>query len=208
MPRWAPPAPRYCQSPPDSTVHLVPLEPNIIYKTSNWRNKYLALNTGTFVLYEQTLPGGGGLTPCLHLGMGSTDPQGLAGVTWAVSSREALRSLTPINPLLSPCHREPCTPFACLQDQWCWGWQGGDDWGTWEGCPGRDGAVKQKHLPQVHPACVRRQRLLRDAPLACHQCSFFSSRSYCAPLSTLGSFARLILPGIHSLWTWENNASP
>jgi len=75
-------------------------------------------------------------------------------------------------------------------------------------CPGRDGAVKRQHLPQAHAACVRRQRLLRDAPLAFHRCSFFSSRSYCAPLSTLGSFARLILPGIHPFWTWENNASP
>lgn len=73
--------------------------------------------------------------------------------------------------------------------------------GTWERCPGRDGAAKQEHLPQAHPACVRRQKLLRDAPLTCHQCSVFSSRSYCAPLSIFGSFARLILPGIHPLWT-------
>lgn len=76
MPRWAPPAPRYCQSPPDSTVHLVPLEPNIIYKTSNWRNKYLALNTGTFVLYEQTLPGGGGAHPLSAAWNGQHRPPG------------------------------------------------------------------------------------------------------------------------------------
>jgi len=50
--------------------------------------------------------------------------------------------------------------------------------------------------------------MLRDVPLTCHQSSFFSLRSYCAPCRILGSFARLILPGIHPIWTEENNASP
>lgn len=42
---------------PSPTVNFIPLESNIIYKTKKWKSKYLAQNTGSFILCEQTLPG-------------------------------------------------------------------------------------------------------------------------------------------------------
>lgn len=151
------PLPQSTES-PDSTVQT---EPNTIYKTNNRRSKYLAHKMGAFVLCGQTLPGGRGSAPAYSQGWAEQTSEGLAGVTRAVSSRQAPRSFTPITP--PHCHRETCVPFACPQGL------GG------LGAHGKDvlAEMEQKHLPRAHPTCIRRQRLLRDAPLTCHQCSFF-----------------------------------
>jgi len=50
---------------------------------------------------------GKGLKPFLQPGTDSTDPKRLTGITWAVGSREALRSLTDITSPLSLCPKWP-----------------------------------------------------------------------------------------------------
>lgn len=184
--------PGFCHSPPHSTGHLGPLRPNITCRTHIVRSKnlprlLLACKKCTLVLREQALPAARA-RPHLKLGT-RRDSRGLPAA-------EGHPDLSHHHPF--PCPRDACTPEPSRTPVGMHG----------EGFAGRDRAAKQQHLPQTHPAYSRRQRLLRDVPLIHHRHSFFSSRSYCAPWSRLGSSARLILPGTHPLWTWENNVSP